>query len=322
MKLCKNDYKQGSININQLTARFCGFVVVPASLLAGRFLFLVGPCLSFYFMIINNEEWKKKHPITNKNIKSDSAGSESIDILKEGYIKIYKKIIKSAVWNDSKTLQLWIYCLLRANFEAREIYFAGQTFKLKKGQFISSINNIAKDCNLTIQQTRSRLILLKNPKMPTSKITIKTTNKFSLITVINYTLYQDRNKQNNKQTNKPATNQQQQSNNNNKNINKENLFFKKLIKSVSNFENILGYYYLLKNKKVENENGIKKLIKSDILDHAHELKIINTVKINKVYKIMDNLRANNRLTLANTASVINTRAKAAPGADINKRLGL
>jgi len=85
---------------------------------------------------------------------------------------------------------------------------------VKRGQVITGRKKLAKKLGLSEQEVRSCLDRLKS----TNEITIKTTNKYSVITIVKYDEYQDKpewtnqqiNQENNQQTtNKQPTNNQQ-----------------------------------------------------------------------------------------------------------------
>lgn len=125
-----------------------------------------------------------------------------------GWIKLHRKITEWEWFTDRNVLQVFIYLLSTANH-------SDQNWKgvaVKRGQRITSIDKISKNCNLTSMQVRTAIKKL----ISTGEITSKTTNKFTLITVENYELYQapddEDNKQNNKQRNKQITNKQQTDN--------------------------------------------------------------------------------------------------------------
>ena len=98
---------------------------------------------------------------------------------------------------------------------------------IKRGQVVTSYQNLASDTGLTVQQTRNSIKKLKS----TGEITSQSTNKYTIVTLVNYEDYQcsdeietsktTSNSTNEQQTsNKQTTNKQQQRNNdkNNKNI--------------------------------------------------------------------------------------------------------
>ena len=135
---------------------------------------------------------------------------------KEGYIKLHRQFIDWEWFTDVNTCHLFQYCLLRANF--KDTNWRG--IEIKKGQFVISYEKLANDTGLTIQQIRTAINKLKL----TGELTHQTTNRNSIITVNNWTLYQDINTQNNTQiTDKQQTNNKQiTTDNNDKNDNNDN----------------------------------------------------------------------------------------------------
>lgn len=85
--------------------------------------------------------------------------------------------------------------------------------KINPGQVVIGLIKTSSDTGLSIQSIRTALNHLKS----TNEITIESTNKFSIVTVLNYSTYQNQeeidNNQNNKEINKPSTNHQQTTNN-------------------------------------------------------------------------------------------------------------
>lgn len=100
----------------------------------------------------------------------------------EGWIKLHRKILKWEWFDDSKMIKFFIYCLLKANYE--DAKWRGQT--IEKGSFISSLNKISIDTNLSIQQIRTLIDKLKS----THEITCKSTKKYTVITICNFDSYQ------------------------------------------------------------------------------------------------------------------------------------
>lgn len=56
--------------------------------------------------------------------------------MEETWIKLYRKIMKSPIWENEKALKIWIWCLLKATHEEREQLVGQQVVGLKKGQFV------------------------------------------------------------------------------------------------------------------------------------------------------------------------------------------
>lgn len=121
-----------------------------------------------------------------------------------GYIKLYRKLIKWGWYQDSVVKSLFLHCLLMASF--KDFDWMGK--KLKAGQFITSYKSLSKDLGFSIQQIRTALKKLES----TEEITSTSTNKYTIITVMNWENYQIDEDYSNTQSNKPSTNEQQTNN--------------------------------------------------------------------------------------------------------------
>ncbi len=150
--------------------------------------------------------------------------------MNKGFVVLHRKITEWEWYSDTNTLRVFLHLLLTANHKPSK--FRG--FEVDRGQVIIGRKALAKNLHLSEQAVRTSLEHLKS----TGEITCKSTNKFTLITLTNYGLYQDRKpKSTNKITsqstnNQPTINQQvttsKQCNNvnNETNINTPSLFEK------------------------------------------------------------------------------------------------
>jgi len=130
--------------------------------------------------------------------------------MNNGWVSIHRKLLDWEWFDDSRIVHVFIYCLLKSNHTPKK----WRGVQVNRGQFITSVAHISGDLPISTQQVRTALKKLKS----TGEITIKTTNKFTMISITNYEDYQDTNKQNNKQiTNKQQTNNKQITTNNNDN---------------------------------------------------------------------------------------------------------
>lgn len=121
-----------------------------------------------------------------------------------GYFKIFYSM-RDWQWKGSpNTVALWIDILLNTNYADGYSYGV----PVKRGQCITGIKKLSQSTGLSMSATRLALNRLK----ATNEIAIKTTNKYSIITVINWEKYQCLEKKaTNKATNK-TTNEQQTNN--------------------------------------------------------------------------------------------------------------
>lgn len=138
----------------------------------------------------------------------------------EEYLKVFRKMVFWEWYTDVNTTKLFLHCLLMANW--RPGRWKGISYE--RGQFFTSIDNLSKETGLTVQEVRTALDHLK----ATNEVTSKTTNRYTLITVVSFEKYQGEqqakqqaNQHAEQQTsNKQLTNKQQQ-NKNNKNNKKD-----------------------------------------------------------------------------------------------------
>lgn len=123
-----------------------------------------------------------------------------------GWIKLHKKFLNWGWLNKPEMVSLFIYLLLTANYEDKEWH--GQI--IKRGQTVVGRKKLSEILGIKQGATRECIKRLKS----TNEITTKSTNKYTIITLIKYDEYQyddkiTTNKITNKSTNnQPTTNQQ------------------------------------------------------------------------------------------------------------------
>jgi len=129
-----------------------------------------------------------------------------------GWVKLWRKTIDNEILQNPELLSFWIWCLLKAYHKEKTIFVGKQKVVIGKGCFLFGRRKAAIELNSTEQKIRTCLSSLES----TNNITIKSTNKFSIISIINWDIYQSGekvcNQQINQQDNQPATNNQPASN--------------------------------------------------------------------------------------------------------------
>jgi len=117
-----------------------------------------------------------------------------------GFIKLHRKLIEWEWFSDSNTFHVFMFLLLDANHADKK----WKGVMVKRGEKITSVDKIRLRTGLSTQTVRTCLKRLES----TREITIKTTNRYSIITICNYDTYQCRENS----TNKQLTNDQQTAN--------------------------------------------------------------------------------------------------------------
>lgn len=100
----------------------------------------------------------------------------------EGWISLYRKFMNWQWYKDSNVKAVFIHLLLSANHKQEQ----WNKKTIERGQIITSRENLSKDTGLSIQQIRTCLSKLES----TNEIKIETTNRYTLIEIINYDKYQ------------------------------------------------------------------------------------------------------------------------------------
>lgn len=122
----------------------------------------------------------------------------------EGWLKLHRKILEWEWFKDANTLMVFIYLLCHAQWHDGR--YMGHY--LRAGQLVCGRKQIAKDLGISEQSVRTAIKHLKT----TNEITIKSTNKFSIVTIENWAVYQgddeEANQQINQQANQQLTNNQ------------------------------------------------------------------------------------------------------------------
>ena len=132
----------------------------------------------------------------------------------EGWIKIHRKILENPIiCKDSDYLAVWIYLLLNATHKEIPALFKGKKIILQKGQLITGRKSMASQLKIS----ESKIFRIINDYKSEQQIEQQTSNKNSLITILNWDKYQQIEQQNEQQmNNKRTTNEQQM--NTNKNV--------------------------------------------------------------------------------------------------------
>ena len=142
----------------------------------------------------------------------------------DGYIKIFRSLKSWEWYQDSNTKDVFLHLLLNAQWE--DSRFRGHD--IPKGSLVTGYTALSNQLGISIQSIRTAFKHLKS----SGEITTKVTNKFTIVSIVNWEKYQGKeesvNRQNNTQPNNLLTLNQQSTNTikENKNIRKkeENIY--------------------------------------------------------------------------------------------------
>lgn len=118
-------------------------------------------------------------------------------MLRTGWFKFYRQIFDNPICTkDAEHFFVWCYLLTEAQHEdGKHALFQNKEIVLERGQLLKTITEIANDLHIKEMKVYRILKLLENEK----QIVKRTSNKNTLITVLNWEKYQSCEKQNEKQ---------------------------------------------------------------------------------------------------------------------------
>jgi uncharacterized phage protein (TIGR02220 family) len=125
--------------------------------------------------------------------------------MNQGYIKLYRRLLDSRVFQNEGLLKVWVWCLLRANHKGAWVNVkTGKGAKevwIEPGQFIFGRKSAARDLRMKPSTVWKRIVKLKNMR----NLNIDSNTQYSIITIINWEAYQDSIKKSDIESNSQGT---------------------------------------------------------------------------------------------------------------------
>lgn len=122
------------------------------------------------------------------------------------WYKLNRDFLQWEWYKREGAVQIYLFLLISANYEPKN--WEGIT--IERGQVVTSVSKICEGTGLSTRKTRTLLKLLEKSHF----LTIKSTNKYSIITVCNYDSYEDGGFKVDKQTDNQLTINRQSTDNN------------------------------------------------------------------------------------------------------------
>lgn len=105
----------------------------------------------------------------------------------DGWIKLHRKLLKSACASDPEYLAVWINILLMASHEEKELIVNGSKIRIKPGSFVTSRPKMVAQCGVE----RSKLERILNYLKSEQQIEQQNLVSCRLISITNWYQYQD-----------------------------------------------------------------------------------------------------------------------------------
>jgi len=104
----------------------------------------------------------------------------------QGWIKLHRKLIESTIFSSEKGLKIWVWCLLKANHEDNQVFKGRNKINIKAGQFITGRDIAKQELEMAVGTIWFWLDQLEVERL----IERHATNKYTVITILNYIEYQ------------------------------------------------------------------------------------------------------------------------------------
>ena len=122
----------------------------------------------------------------------------------ETWVKVYRKLLEWEWHTEPNMVSLFLHLIVLANYEDKRWH----GIVIKRGQLATSLISLSDITGISVQSVRTCLKRLEE----TGEILQKSTNKFRVITICKYDIYQDVTNADQQTTNKQLTNNQQTTN--------------------------------------------------------------------------------------------------------------
>jgi len=200
----------------------------------------------------------------------------------KGWIKLHRQFLEWEWYDEPNCLRVFIHCLLKANHKDKR--YRGDV--IKRGTFVTSLEILSFELNLTVQQIRTVFDKLES----TGEINRQSNRRGTILSICNYNSYQNEESKNNKQDNNEITGKQQTSNRkltgtkNEKNEKNEN----NIIPTLSEVEE-----YFKESNKIDKSHV--KLEAENFINHYESLDWKRNRKKIKNWKLQASTWSNNYL---------------------------
>jgi DNA-binding Lrp family transcriptional regulator len=126
-------------------------------------------------------------------------------IVNQGYVKVFRKTLDSRVFQNEGLFKVWMWCLLRATHKERWVSIKiGRTtteIRLEPGQLVFGRESAAKELSMKPSTVWKRIKKLEDMR----NCNIKSDRHYSIITVMNWPIYQGIEKKGDSKSNSRGT---------------------------------------------------------------------------------------------------------------------
>ena len=121
--------------------------------------------------------------------------------MNRGWVKLWRKISDTDIIQNHVALALFIWMMVKANHKTRSFCSRGARIELEPGQLLFGRDKAAKAIGTTPRKIRTAIKYL----LKTEKVTSTSTNRGTVVTIVNWHLYQSASEANDQHIDQEAT---------------------------------------------------------------------------------------------------------------------
>ncbi len=212
----------------------------------------------------------------------ENESSKPIDIIPQnvGYVKLFRDIINWEWYSYLTVRILFLHCLLKANY----IVKTWQGEIIQPGSFVTSLKHLSEETGLSQRQCRTAIKHLKS----TGELTIRTTSRYSIITVNNWDKWQSE-----RQTERQTSDKQTTTTKERKESKNIYILLHKIYKE--KFSNLNQEWISLIEKWLDYKRAKKQTYKTEqsLIAFIEKLLKLSSNNLNTATQIIDESMANN-----------------------------
>ena len=104
-----------------------------------------------------------------------------------GWMKLHRNLLEKPMFQDAYTLQVLIYCLLRATYKEMCVKVGNQAITLQPGQLLYGRKSVSEKLGMGEGKLRGIMHYLEQ----NGTIEIESHSRYSIITIVNWEQYQN-----------------------------------------------------------------------------------------------------------------------------------
>lgn len=107
-----------------------------------------------------------------------------------GYVKLWRSLLDTTLWDHPSAMVLFIYLLLQANFKVAKVYVRGQALQLEPGQLLTSHAKLCSGTGLSRKSLRGALDVLEAMEIISLNRAKQRAKHPTVVTICNWERYQ------------------------------------------------------------------------------------------------------------------------------------